>query len=181
MNKCFYDKTAETPAGVVIETPHGRRVKAVESYVDCEGCVMDRFSDANARKDVVRQYGVDCASCVCHANQRKDRKNVVFVDADTGSESEKKERKNMKKIVMKESVLERVWHFLFGYRYWAVVSVRKGTMEIGLHTNILSSRSEARRLLADVESYRELEVVSFWSRERYVAEEVDGRRVNYVM
>ena len=175
MNKCFYDKTAETPAGVVMETPHGRKVKAVESYVDCEGCVMDRFSDANARKDVVRRYGVDCASCVCHANQRKDRKNVVFVDV----EPEKKG--NMKKIKMEESVLERVWHFLFGYRYWAVVSVRKGTMEVGLHTNILSSRSEARRLLADVESYRELEVVSFWSRERYVAEEVDGRRVNYVM
>lgn len=175
MNKCFYDKTAETPAGVTLETPHGRKVKAVEAYVDCEGCVMDAMKAD--RMDVVKRYGVDCASCVCNGNLRIDRKNVVFVDVEEGNKTNKK---NMKKEI-RESVLERVWHFLFGYRYWAVVSVRKGTMEVGLHANILSSRSEARRLLADVESYKELEVVSFWSRERYVAECVDGRNVNYVM
>ena len=82
---------------------------------------------------------------------------------------------------LKESVLERVWHFVVGYRYYAVVSVRKGTFEVGLHSVILQSRKEAERLLMGVESFREVEVVAFWSRERYVVDRADGRTVNYMV
>lgn len=82
---------------------------------------------------------------------------------------------------VKESVLERVWHFVVGYRYYAVVSVRKGTFEVGLHSVILQSKKEAERLLMGVESYREVEVVAFWSRERYVVDRAEGRTVNYII
>lgn len=74
----------------------------------------------------------------------------------------------MKNDGVKESLLEAVWHHLFGYRYYAVVSNSTGTMEVNLHNRICRTRDEAARVLRGVRSFEMLEVVSFRSRNRYL-------------
>lgn len=67
----------------------------------------------------------------------------------------------------KESLLEAVWHHLFGYRHYAVVSNDAGTMNINLHNRICETREEAMMVLRGCRSFELVEIVSFRSRHRY--------------
>lgn len=75
---------------------------------------------------------------------------------------------------MKESLLQLIWHHLFGYHYYAVVSYRTGRFDIALCGHILPTRKEAKKLLQHNSSFSEFEIVSFWSRHRYVYDQEHG-------
>lgn len=69
----------------------------------------------------------------------------------------------------RESLLEAVWHHVVGYRYYAIVSNSVGTMQIHLHTRICRTRGEAEAVIAGCTSYNKVEIIAFWSRNRYMS------------
>lgn len=73
----------------------------------------------------------------------------------------------------RESILQAVMNHLFGRKYYAVISNRIGTLDVGLHENIFESRKEAEHLLDFVQSFNQVEVVSFRSHHLYKRRE-DG-------
>lgn len=84
---------------------------------------------------------------------------------------------------MKESILEKIWHHLFGYKYYAVISNRRGTLNVGIHENILLDYEDAKKLLVGNSTFEKLEIVSFRSREKYYTDWDDTlqRYVNKVV
>lgn len=82
----------------------------------------------------------------------------------------------------RENLVQKIWHFVVGYHYYAVVSNSVGTFEAAIHSAILPTRAAAKRHLEGVSAYKELEIVSFWSRNRYVNyTDESGRNVNKVV
>lgn len=69
---------------------------------------------------------------------------------------------------MKESLLQKVFHFVFGYRYYGVVLNRRGTMEIVNSAFIFTSKKDITETFDESMTFRVIEVVSFWSRNKYV-------------
>lgn len=74
---------------------------------------------------------------------------------------------------MKQSIIQQIIDHIFGRKYYAVISNRIGTFRVGIHENICSSRSEAKKLLLGVGTFQELEIVSFRSRNKYVKQTDD--------
>ena len=69
---------------------------------------------------------------------------------------------------MNESLISRIWHFLFGYKYYSIISYAVGTPRCAIHA-ILNSRKEAKQLLDEISaSFKEVEIVTFRSKNKYV-------------
>lgn len=69
---------------------------------------------------------------------------------------------------VRETLLEKVFHLLFGYRYYAIITYRVGTFRCGIHENIFWTKKDARKVLGEIyHSFTEMEVVSFRSRYKY--------------
>lgn len=68
------------------------------------------------------------------------------------------------------TVLERLNHLLFGYKYYANIVATKGTTRVELCSYIFRTKEEADKHRSDVEStltFRFIETVSFRSRKGY--------------
>ncbi|MBP5479691.1 MAG: hypothetical protein J6Y15_10075 [Bacteroidaceae bacterium] len=82
---------------------------------------------------------------------------------------------------MRENLLQMIWHHLFGYKYYTTVFNVRGTFELGVGGRIFSTRKEAERSLDDNTTYKMFEVVSFWSRNKYILGSTkEGYNCNYL-
>lgn len=73
----------------------------------------------------------------------------------------------------RESILQAVMNHLFGRKYYAVISNRIGTFDVGLHEAIFDNRKDAEHYLDFIQLFNEIEVVSFRSHHLYKRRE-DG-------
>lgn len=79
-----------------------------------------------------------------------------------------------------ESLLQKIWHFVFGYHYYAVISNPIGTFEANIMLAILPTRREAQKLLEGNTSNKQIEIISFWSRNIYEHKWDGVRNTNFI-
>ena len=78
------------------------------------------------------------------------------------------EKESHKEVPTKRSLIEMVIDHILGRKYYAVVSYRIGTFMVGIHEPIFQTKRDAKRHLAENKIFKQLEIISFRSRNNYV-------------
>ena len=82
---------------------------------------------------------------------------------------------------MKKTIIQQILDHIFGHKYYAVISNRVGTFQVGLHENICATKAEAKQLLMGVASFQQVEIISFRSRNNYIRQTDEKGFVTYTL
>lgn len=84
------------------------------------------------------------------------------------NKADEAEKESHKEAPAKRTLIEMVIDHIFGRKYYAVISYRIGTFMVGIHEPIFQTRSAAKKHLAENKTFKQLEIISFRSRNNYV-------------
>lgn len=81
---------------------------------------------------------------------------------------------------MGKTLIQTIFEFLFGKKYYAVVANRTGMVSLGLMENICMTKEEAEQLLKDNMTFSTYEIVSFRSRQTYIKKKDKNTGKSYI-